>query len=219
MPVPGPRIAVWPGGVRVSALGRVEGIEAVAEGSGGIVRDERVLPLPAGAVHRVVRVEIDQCAEAVRWGTVAGGAVAVDRRAAIGVAAEQILEAAVVDPVHAGLELRHRPGPVRDFEPVGTAGRVPRREAEVGQRLRPALRRPVGAVRRRARRDDVRERRPVVGAAAPVEGLPVERPVLAPAAGVVEADFTWREPVEPALEGSAFRAPQTSTCLTAPPLW
>ncbi len=145
--------------MRVPALGRVEGIEAVAEGSCGIVRDERVLPSPARSVHGVVRVEIDQRTESVRRRAVPRRAEAVDRLAAIRVAAEQILEAAVVDPGHAGLDLRDRARPVGDLEPVGAARVVPRREAEVGQRLRPALRRPVRAVRRRARGDDVREAR------------------------------------------------------------
>src|SRR4051812_2966724 len=35
----------------VAALRRVEGVEAVTEGAGGVMRDEGVLPLPARTVH------------------------------------------------------------------------------------------------------------------------------------------------------------------------
>src|SRR5439155_1613701 len=78
----------------------VERVEAVAEDAGVAMRDERVLAAPAGAVHGVVRVEVDEPAEAVGRGAVAGRVEAVHRRAPVREAAEQILEAAAVDPVH-----------------------------------------------------------------------------------------------------------------------
>ena len=138
------------------------------------------------------------------------------RAGRVRVAAEQILEAAVVDPVHAGLDLRHRPRPVRDLEPVRAARRVPRAEAEVGQRLRPALRGPVGAVRRLAGGDDVREDGAVVRTAAVTEGLPVDRAVLRPSRPRSRGGTSPGG--VPSAGGSALTAPQTSTCFVLPAL-
>ena len=77
---------------------------------------------------------------------------------------------------------------MRHLQPVRALLRLPRREAEVGQRLLPALRGPVRAVRCLARGDDVRQRGAVVAAAAAPEALPVDRVVAAPAAGIVEVE-------------------------------
>ena len=140
----------------VAALRGIERIEAVTEDARRVVRDERVLAPPARTVHGVVRVEIDEAAEAVGRGAEARRAEAVDRLAVIREAAEDRLEAAAVDPVRAGLELREVAGPVRDLEPLRGEPRCPRREAEIGERLRPALRGPVGAVGRLAGGDEVR---------------------------------------------------------------
>src|SRR5205823_1745697 len=103
--------------------------------------------------------------------------------------AEEALEPAAVDPIRPGLELRDVPCPVRDLEPPRAGRRVPRREAEVRKRLRPALRRPVRAVGRLAGRDEIRERRPVVALAGGPKLLPVERMARAPAARVVELEL------------------------------
>src|SRR5437868_14025273 len=165
---------------------RIEGVEAVAEDARRVVRNEGVLAPPTRAVDRVERVEIDEDAEAVGGRSEPRRAEAVDGLPLIGDPAEQAFEAAAVDPVRAHLELRRLAGPVRDLEPVRTELRQPRGEAEVGKRLRPALRRPVRPVGGLAGSNDVRQRRAVVGAATAAEMLPVQAVVLPPAAGVVE---------------------------------
>ena len=67
--------------VLVAALRRIERIEAVTEDARRVVSDEGVLATPALTVHRVVRVEIDEAAEAVGRRAEARRAEAVDRRA------------------------------------------------------------------------------------------------------------------------------------------
>src|SRR5205823_5120056 len=102
------------------------------------------------------------------------------------VPAEQMVEAAVVDPVLPDLELGEVGRPMRQVElPLAQSGR-PRREAEVGHLDLPLLERPVAAVGGLAGGDEPRQRRTVVGAAAVPEGLPVGLVVLAPAARVIE---------------------------------
>src|SRR5438874_3221792 len=173
----------------VAAGRRIERIEAVAEDARRVVGDEGVLAPPALTVHRIERVEIDQDAEAVRRRPEPRRAEAVDGLPLVRHPAEEALEAAGVDPVRPDLELRGLTGPVRDLEPVRAQLREPRREAEVRQGLRPALRRPVGPVGRLARGDDVRQSRAVVGSAAAAEPLPVETVVLAPPTGIVELEL------------------------------
>src|SRR5438270_1953051 len=119
--------------------------------------------------------------------------VAVHRDAAVGEAAEQVVEATAVDPVGVDLDLRERPGPVRDVQLPGALLGQPGREAEVRERRLPALQRPVRAVRGLAAGDEPRELWPVVRAARAPEATPVELAVLAPAAGVVLLELDLAE--------------------------
>src|SRR5437868_5316475 len=170
----------------VAALVRIKRIEAVTEDPRRVVRNEGVFAAPSRTVHRVERVEVDETAEAVGGRTEARGAEAVHRHTVIREAAEETLEASAVDPVRPGLELGDVSRPVRDLEPLRPKGRFPRREAKVGKRLRPGLRRPVRAVRRLAGCNQIRKRRAVIAPAGRAELLPVERVARAPAAGIVE---------------------------------
>ena len=145
---------------------RVEGIEAVAEDAGRVVRDERVLPPPAPPVARVVGVEVDEPAVTVERRPVAVGVKAVDGTASVREPAEEVVEAPAVDPVRPDLEPGDRPRPVREVELERPLDRKPGREAEVGQPHPPGLDGPVRAVRSAAGLDDEAERRPVVGTAA-----------------------------------------------------
>ena len=175
-------------GVRVAARARVVLEEAVAEDPGRVMGDERVLALPAAAVCRVVGVEVEQPAVAVRGRSEVRCPEAVHGLAEIRVATEQMVEAAVVDPVLPDLDLGEVGRPVREVElPLAQAG-GPGREAEVGKLNLPLLERPVAAVRRLAAGDHPRKGGAIVGAAAVPEGLPVELVVLAPAARVVELE-------------------------------
>src|SRR5919201_1184462 len=141
-------VAHWAHPVEARRMGIATGIggvleEAVAEDARRVVRDKRVLALPAGAVGRVVRVEVEQPTVAVRGGAEVGRAEAVDRLSEVRVAAEQVVEPTAVDPVLPHLELRDVRVPVREMQlPLAQAGR-PRGEAEVGKLDLPLLQRPV----------------------------------------------------------------------------
>ena len=125
------------------------------------------------AVDRVEGVDVDVAAVAVLRVALSGRAEAVDRAAGVGEAAEQPLPGAAVRPVRVHLELRELAAPVREVELVGGLRGHPWVEAEQRQPALPRLHRPVGPVRRLARGDEVRERRPVVGRAAVLERRPV----------------------------------------------
>jgi hypothetical protein len=111
----------------------------------------------------------------------------------VGEAPEELLEAVAVDPVRVHLELRERPGPVREMQPPRLLRGEPRRHAQVRQCRLPALQRPVGAVPRLARGHEPGQVGPVVGAAAVPEVLPDE-PVMPPAARVVELELDLGDP-------------------------
>src|SRR4029079_16054453 len=170
-----------------AALEWVPRVEAVAEHPGRSVRDERVLAQPALAVARVVRVEEEHTAVAVRRRADPRGAEAADSFAHVRVLAEDLLETAAVDPVGVDVELREVARPVGEVQPPGLLRLHPRREAEVRQRGLPALERPVRAVRRLAAGHEPRELGTVVGAARVLEGLP-RLAVMQPAARVVELE-------------------------------
>ena len=149
---PGPRFAGLARRMLVAALRRVERVEAVTEHARRVVRDEGVLAPPARPVRRVVRVEVDEAAEVVGRRPDVRRAEAVDAGCRRTLAAEELLEPAAVHPARLHLELREVARPVRDLEPVRRELRRPRREAEIGQRLRPALRGPVATRRPPCRR-------------------------------------------------------------------
>ena len=81
--------------------------QAVAEGPGTGVGQEAVLSLPAGAVGRVGRVEIQIAPERVERNPATGRLEPVHRLAAVQVLAEQVVVPAV-RPVEADVEVRHR---------------------------------------------------------------------------------------------------------------
>jgi Membrane domain of glycerophosphoryl diester phosphodiesterase len=91
--------------VRVAADPRVPPVEAVTEHPGRPVRDERVLAQPPLAVRRVEGVEEEQPAVVVRRRAQPRRAEAADPLAVVGVLAEDLLEAAAVDPVRVDVEL------------------------------------------------------------------------------------------------------------------
>src|SRR4029079_15982633 len=93
------------GGMVVAAGARVVLEEAEAEDAARVVRDEGVLAPPAAAVGRVVGVEVEQPAVAVRGRPEMGRPETVDGLAEIRVAPEQMAEAAMVDPVLPDLDL------------------------------------------------------------------------------------------------------------------
>src|SRR5439155_23058812 len=111
------------------AFGWVEPIEAVAEGAGRVVWDERVLAAPAGPVGRVEGIQVAQAAVAVGGRAVARRPEAVYRDAAPGELSEDLHEAAVVDPVGVCVHHGDRAGPVRDLQPLRTQCRHPGRVA------------------------------------------------------------------------------------------
>src|SRR5512133_298563 len=189
--LPGPRPALLvrrPARVRVAPDVRVPREEAVAEHPRRPVRDERVLAEPAGAVGRVVRVQVEEAPVLVGRVPEVGRPEAANADALVGVLAEDRLEAAAVDPVGVDVELGEIPGPVREMQPPGPLPGKPGSETQVRQGRLPALKRPVGAVRRFATRDEPGELGAVVGLAGVLEGLPDELAVL-PAAGVVELEM------------------------------
>ena len=100
---------------------------------------------------------------------------------------ERAVEVVPLVPRPVGADRQHRQGarPVREVHLPGRLLGV-RGAAVVGKLPLPLLHCPVGAVRRLARGDLPRERRPVVGAATVAECLPGLGVRLAPAAGVVE---------------------------------
>src|SRR5665213_3768372 len=112
-----------------------------------------------------MRVEVDETAEAVGRRPDVRRAEAVDTGAAVRLAAEEALEPAAVHPVALHLELRGVSGPVRDLEPVRSKCGRPRREAEIRERLGPALYGPVASVSRQTGGEHFRDRGPVVLAA------------------------------------------------------
>src|ERR1043166_8047119 len=103
------RSSAW---VRVPVDEGIEWIEAITEQPGRPTGDERVLSRPARPVHRVVRVDVDEPAVAVGRSAEARGAESANTSTLVRVAAEDALEAAVVDPALVDLELREGPGPV-----------------------------------------------------------------------------------------------------------
>src|SRR5438105_6242147 len=97
------------------------------------MEEERVLPPPAVAVLRVVRVEVQDPPVAVTRHAVLRHADAVDGLPAIGEASEDLVEAPIVGPVAPDLHPRERPSPVRELEAPGALLRKPGAKAEVGE--------------------------------------------------------------------------------------
>ena len=95
-------------------------VDAVAEGAGALVREKAVLALPARPVGRVERVDVEVAAEAVERLPRRGRVEAVDRRAPVGVRAEEVVPP-VPGPVH--LDREHRQ--VRSSSARAAAPRLP----------------------------------------------------------------------------------------------
>ena len=160
--------------------------EAVTEGAVAEVQHLARVVLPAGPVDRVARVDVDEAPIRV---APAGRRRPrpEDRRVRVGQPPEEPLPLATVRPVRRHLERRDRTGPVRQMELHHRLTRFPRVEAAHGQQPLPRLDRPVRPVRRRARHDQKRQRRPVVRAAPIGELGPHGSSTRLPAAAVVTA--------------------------------
>jgi hypothetical protein len=181
LPVPGRDTFV----LLVEAVAREE---AVAERPVRPVGEERVLTLPARAVGRVERVQVDVPPVRVERDAGRRRLVAVDRFAVVLVTAEEVVEPPAVDPVEIDVELWSRPSPMREVQLPGRLEFGPGPVAEIGQHPLPALERPVAAVRSLTGRHEPGELWAVVRRA--VRDLPPE--VLAkggPAAGVVDLEL------------------------------
>src|SRR5918995_1870800 len=175
------------GRVGIAAFERIARSERVTEDPRRLVRDERVLAAPPGAVARAERVEVDGAPVLVEPRALPGRPVAVDGASEVGQPAEDVVEPAVPRPVGVPLEDGEGTGPVREVDGQGALITPPGREAEVRERAAPLLHCPVGAVRRLAGGDDVNEGWAVIRAAGvPEAELPAER---APAAGAVEPEL------------------------------
>src|SRR5919201_917245 len=142
--------------------------------------------MPAAAVARVERVEIDETAEAVERPAVGARAEAVDRPAEV---VQRPVDVVVAPVRPVGLDRQHsgRATPVRETQ-VPRALEPARLDAEVRELPLPRLNDPVGTVRRRTADDEPVEPRSRVASAAIAEGPPVGAVVLAPAAGVVDPE-------------------------------
>ena len=116
-------------------------VEAVAEDARRLVREERALAPPAGAVAGIERVEVQVPAVRIERRADARRTEAVYRLTLVRVAAEHVLEAAVVRPVEPDLDRRQVTRPV---------GRVELRVGAVTAVIRlqtlPALERPVAVL-------------------------------------------------------------------------
>ena len=172
----------------------VRRVEAVTERAARIAEDDRRLALPAGAVRRVERVDVEPTAVAVGRRTARARPEAVHRLAGVAQAAEELLALVVerLRPVDLELEIGEVTRPMRDVEAPRALRRQPGVDPAVGQLALPALQGPVRAVGRLARGHDQCEPGPVVGLAGVLERLPVELAVLPPATGVVVLEMHLR---------------------------
>ena len=110
---------------RVAAVG----VEAVTEGARALVHEEAVLALPAGAVGRVERVDVEVAPERVERVAAGRRPEAVHGSALVEERPEEVVVLAV-GPVGVDRELGQRPGPVREPElPDGLLRRSARRRS------------------------------------------------------------------------------------------
>ena len=149
------------------------------------MREEGVLAVPALAVARVERVDVDVAAVVVGRRAGARGGEPVHGPAAVHEPPEQMVVATAVHPIRPGLERRRPAGPVGEMQLPGSEPGM-RPPVEVRQRPAPRLHGPIRPARRRAPRDEEGELRAGVRAAGIAEPEPG-------AAGVVLAELHLRQ--------------------------